>query len=244
MHLRKIRIDRKKFPVKDKYPFNIRILNNTKQIVFDKNITFFAGENGTGKSTLLKSLARTCGVHIWEDKNRVKFDLNPYEEMLDGAISLEWADGQVQGSFFGAQIFETFAGLLDEWAHDDPGQFRYFGGKSLRSMSHGQSLMAYFRSRYCRKGIYFMDEPETALSPKTQLELMEILEENGSKGHAQFIIATHSPILLSLPDAGIYGFDGNSIKSIAYKDTGHYNVYSKFFEDMKAKNKRKKRRKK
>jgi predicted ATPase len=102
--------------------------------------------------------------------------------------------------------------------------------------------MAYFRSRYCRKGIYFLDEPETALSPKTQLELLDILKENDLKGHAQFIIATHSPILLSMPGARIYGFDGARIKSIAYKETGHYNVYNKFFESLKTKNKKKKRR--
>jgi predicted ATPase len=109
----------------------------------------------------------------------------------------------------------------------------YFGGKSLITQSHGQSLMSYFTSRYQRKGIYFLDEPETALSPKSQLGLLQILKQMGDAGHAQFIIATHSPILLACPGAEIFSFDSIPILTITYEETDHYLVYRDFFLNKK-----------
>jgi predicted ATPase len=94
--------------------------------------------------------------------------------------------------------------------------------------SHGQSMMSYFRSCYSRRSIYFLDEPETALSPKSQLELLDILRENGKAGHAQFIIATHSPILLACEDAKIYSFDTSPVSVIKYQETEHYKIYKSF----------------
>jgi predicted ATPase len=129
----------------------------------------------------------------------------------------------VPGSFFGSEIFNDFRRTLDGWASSDPGQLKYFGGKSLITQSHGRSIMSYFRFCYSRRGIYFLDEPETALSPQSQLDLIDILRENGRAGHAQFIIATHSPILLAYEDAKIYSFDycgykGSTLDSIANMD--------------------------
>jgi len=99
----------------------------------------------------------------------------------------------------------------------------------LVTQSHGQSMMSYFRSRYRIRGIYFLDEPETALSPRSQLELLEIIGENGRAGHAQFIIATHSPILLACKGARIYSFDHVPVSVIEYEETEHYRVYKNFF---------------
>ena len=92
-------------------------------------------------------------------------------------------------------------------------------------------MLSYFRSRYKIKGIYFLDEPETALSPGSQLELLEILSENSQAGHAQFIIATHSPILLACENAEIYSFDHSPIRVIEYRETGHYRIYKRFLLD-------------
>jgi predicted ATPase len=89
-------------------------------------------------------------------------------------------------------------------------------------------MMSYFRSRYRIKGIYFLDEPETALSPRSQLELLEIFNETGKAGNVQFIIATHSPILLAYEEANIYSFDYSSIRVIGYKETEHYQIYKNF----------------
>ncbi len=189
------------------------------------------GENGSGKSTLLEALAHLCGIYIWRDTERRRYQYNPYEDTLHQYLSIEWVNGSVPGAFFGSDIFKHFAQLLDEWAANDPGQLEYFGGKSLMAQSHGQSLMSFFKSRYQRRGLYLLDEPETALSPKTQLELLKFLSATGKTGNAQFIIVTHSPLLLASPGAVIYNFDGDQIKQIAYEDTMHYQVYKSFLED-------------
>ena len=114
-----------------------------------------------------------------------------------------------------------------------PGLIEYLGGKSLMSQSHGQSLMAFFTSRFKIKGIYFLDEPETALSPKSQVELLNLLVDMGRSGHAQFIIASHSPILLACPGAEILSFDESPVKKIDYEDTVHFRIYKEFMADPK-----------
>ncbi|MCK5342927.1 MAG: AAA family ATPase, partial [Candidatus Heimdallarchaeota archaeon] len=183
------------FPVLDFYPFNMKIFQDTDTISFDKAITFFIGENGTGKSTLLKALAYRCGIHIWQSEFNLRCKKNPYEEDMYKTISIEWKNGPVPGSFFGSQIFSHFAKNLEEWAFNDAQMLNYFGGKSLITQSHGQSLMSYFQSRYSIKGLYFLDEPETALSPASLIELLNLLIKISQQGHAQFIIATHSPLV-------------------------------------------------
>ena len=137
----------------------------------------------------------------------------------------------MHGSFFASQIFQNFAQILDEWAAADPGSLDYFGGESLLTKSHGQSLMSFFKARYKIKGIYFMDEPETALSPKTQLDLLGLLKDMSKAGHAQFIIATHSPILLACPGAKIHSFDHVPVKSIDYEETEQFQIYKNFMVD-------------
>jgi len=99
------------------------------------------------------------------------------------------------------------------------------------SQSHGQSLMSFFKARFKIKGIYFMDEPETALSPKTQLDLLKVLKDMSHAGHAQFVIATHSPILLACPGAKIYSFDNMPVKQIDYEETEQFQVYKDFMQD-------------
>lgn len=228
-HLQKIRIRPEKFPTRSHYPFNLKILEATPSLTFQSSVTFFVGENGSGKSTLLRAICQCCGIHIWEETERRRFQHNPYENELHLAIEIEWKNGSVPGSYFGSQIFQNFAQFLDEWAIADPKMFEYFGGESLMTQSHGQSLMSYFKSRYQRKGIYFLDEPETALSPKSQLELLQLVKRMAEAGHAQFIIATHSPILLSCSGAEIFSFDSIPIQVIEYEATDHFQVYREFF---------------
>jgi predicted ATPase len=194
-------------------------------------VTLFVGENGSGKSTLLEALARKCGIHIWCESGGARCQVNLYEKTLHHCLSLEWVDGTVPGAFFGSDLFRDFAQVVEAWAASDPGQLQYFGGASLVSQSHGQSMMSYFRSRYQIKGLYLLDEPETALSPRSQLELLEIIRENSQAGHAQFIIATHSPLILSCEDARIYSFDHQPVRAVAYEDTELYQAYKRFFDD-------------
>ena len=231
MHLKNVTLHPGKYPTKDSYPFHLAVLQNTPQLILEKPVTLFAGENGTGKSTLLKAIAVACGIHIWQNTQRSRPGYNPYEDQLYRHISVEWENGRVPGSFFGSQIFQYFAELLDEWAAADRGQLNYFGGESLTTKSHGQSLMAFFRSRYRIKGLYLLDEPETALSPRSQIDLLALIGNMAACGHAQFIIATHSPILLACPAATIYSFDQNCILPVNYEDTDHYLLYKSFLED-------------
>lgn len=231
LHLREVRLLSEKYPTRDHYPFNIDVLQKTRGIEFFSPVTFFIGENGSGKSTLLEALARRCRIHIWGGVDCTRSEPNPYEEMLFLYLEVKWTDGIVPGSFFSSQIFRNFAELVEMWEADNPGQIEYFGGKSLLTQSHGQSLMSFFRARYRIKGLYLMDEPETALSPKSQLELLKLLQEMSALGHAQFIIATHSPILLACPGAVIYSFDHSPARTLRYEDTEHYRVYKSFMEN-------------
>ena len=231
LHLREVRLLSEKYPTRDHYPFNIDVLQKTRGIEFSSPVTFFIGENGSGKSTLLEALARRCRIHIWGGVDCTRSEPNPYEEMLFLYLAVKWTDGIVPGSFFSSQIFRNFAELVEMWEADNPGQIEYFGGKSLLTQSHGQSLMSFFRARYRIKGLYLMDEPETALSPKSQLELLKLLQEMSALGHAQFIVATHSPILLACPGAIIYSFDHSPVRTLRYEDTEHYQVYKSFMEN-------------
>jgi predicted ATPase len=231
MHLRRINFSPERYPTTDAYPFNQRIFRETPSVTFDSPVTFFVGENGSGKTTLLKAICRRCGIHIWQPIARLRVQRNPYEELLCNYLSPEWINGPVPGSYFASDVFKEFADNLDEWAAADSGVLDYFGGASLVTQSHGQSLMAMFRARYCRRGLYLLDEPETALSPATQVELVRLFRDMATAGHAQFIVATHSPIIMSCPGAVIYGFDTVPIKSIEYESTEHYQVYKSFLAD-------------
>ena len=144
---------------------------------------------------------------------------------------MQWRSAPVPGAYFDSQLFRNFAQIVDEWAAGDPGVLDYFGGRSLVQQSHGQSLMAYFQSRFRLRGLYLLDEPETALSPRSQLTLLNLLRKSVRGQRAQFIIATHSPILLACPDARIFSFDHAPLRPVAYEDTDAYRVYKAFMDD-------------
>jgi predicted ATPase len=228
MHLKNVRILQAKFPVNDWYPFNLPVFHETESVPFATPVTFFIGENGSGKSTFLKAIAKACGIHIWENTERVVFQHNRYENDFHRVLVPEWAAGSVPGSFFSSQLFQHFAEILDGWAHADPGMLDYFGGKSLLKQSHGQSLISFFKARTKIRGLYLLDEPETALSPKNQIRLLQILVREAGRGHAQFIIASHSPILLSCPGSSLMSFDHSPVRALEYEDTEHYRVYRDF----------------
>lgn len=231
MHINKVTFRSAEYPTAEAYPFSLEVLRKTPEITFGEPVTFFVGENGAGKTTVLKSICLSCGIHIWQDEERKRYDYNPYEGELYKYIKIEWRNGSVPGSYYSSQIFQDFTKFLDDWAIATPDILDYFGGSSLMTKSHGQSLMAYFRSRYTREGIYFLDEPEAALSPKNQLLLLELLGECTRRGDAQFIIATQSPILLACPGARIYSFDHVPLKAVGYEDTEHFRIYHDFLNN-------------
>jgi predicted ATPase len=228
MYLKNIVIHPEKYPDIENYPFSLRIFQNTRELEFDRPVTFFIGENGTGKSTLLKAICQKCNIYIWEEES-IHYSSNPYENDFYKYLNVNWVDSSVPGSFFGSHIFNDFARFLDNWARATPAILDYFGGSSLLTQSHGESFLSFFKSIYKVRGLHFLDEPETALSPASQLKLLKVFKE--SSPHAQFIIATHSPILLSYPNAAIYSFDEESVQPIKYEDTQYFKIYSDFFKN-------------
>ncbi len=231
MFLQEIVIHASEFPDRSVYPFNLPVLQQGGRIPLATPVTFFIGENGSGKSTLLTAVTRRCGIHIWQPQDGRRVDPSPYEKAFHRYIEVRWAAGPVPGSFFASQMFQHFSRILDEWAAADPGLLEYFGGRSLMSQSHGQSILAFFRSRFQVKGIYFLDEPETALSPRSQIQLLRLLDELARSGNAQFLVASHSPILLACPGARIYSFDSLPLSSVDYEETPYFRIYRDFLLD-------------
>ena len=224
MHVQRLTLCPERFPAEKKYPFNLDVLKKTKSLVFSSPVTFFLGENGSGKSTFLRAMARCCGLHIWGG-----FDQKwRSEEPLCEAMDVEWAGERTPGSFFSSQVFYNFARILDEWTESDTHMLDYFGGRSLVTLSHGQSLLAYFEARYRIPGLYLLDEPETALSPRSQLALLKILTRMSRAGHAQFIIVSHSPILLACAGAQLLSFNGPEVTVVEYEQTDYFRFYRDF----------------
>ncbi|MDD5066144.1 MAG: AAA family ATPase, partial [bacterium] len=214
MHLKKVVLLHKNYPTREHYPFNLDIFNKTGSVPFSSPVTFFIGENGTGKSTLLKAIALKCGIHIWQPEERGRYEMNPFEDQLYHYVNVEWKDKPVPGDYTSSELFKYFSQSLDDWAAVDPEMLQYFGGRSLLTQSHGQALMSYFRSSFQRDGLFLLDEPETALSPKKQIELLRLLDRTSRAGRGQFIIASHSPILLACPGARVYCFDHTPLKEV------------------------------
>lgn len=232
VHLLDMTIVHTRFPAHDVYPFSLRVVQETAAVPLDVPVTFFYGENGSGKSTFLRALAHRCGIHIWEASDTTHAGYNPLAEKLYECLDLHWKIGPVPGSFFAAEIFRHFAELFDAWAVNDPGLLDYLGGSPLTQKSHGQCNMTFFTNRFRLPGLYLLDEPESALSPRRQLELLQILSDAAHRGDAQFIVATHSPILMSLAGSRILSFDTIPVTEIAYKDTDCFRLYQHFFAGM------------
>jgi len=235
-HITGVKLYHDHYPTAQYYPFNLSVLRETSRLTFRKPMVFFVGENGSGKSTLLEAITRKCGVHIWHRSKRHVAHHNPYETRLVDFIDIDWADDEdrAPGSLFRAETFREFADFLDDVALCDPGRLKYQGGELLNTLSHGEAMLSYFSGRYDVRGVYFLDEPEAALSPASQVKFLQVLQEVVAKGQAQFIIATHSPILLAYPDAQIFSFDDVEIKEVAYEETNHYQIYRDFLSHRDA----------
>jgi predicted ATPase len=204
------------------YPFNLRAFSSGIDLTLRSNVTFFVGENGSGKSTLLEALAEICGFNPEggnRDHHRATF---ADRSALAQALRLTWRPKVTQGFFMRAESFFNFATYIEQVS-----DLRAYGGKSLHQQSHGESFLALFAHRF-EQGIYLLDDPVAALSPQRQLSFLRILHDLASPGHAQFLIATHSPIILSYPGAVLYDLDGDAIRETSYRDTRHFLVTRDF----------------
>ncbi|RFU67667.1 ATP-binding cassette domain-containing protein [Peribacillus saganii] len=226
MSLKKITIQRERIPNTDEYPFSIPSIRSFQEMEIINNVTFFVGENGSGKSTLLEAIAEKCGFNTAGGGRNNYYNLHASESELGYYITLSWLPKITNGFFLRAESFYHFATHLEE-IDDDTG-FTNYGGRSLHHQSHGESFLALFLNRFKGRGIYLLDEPEAALSPQRQLAFLRILHDLASKDESQFIIATHSPILLGYPNATIYNFDEGEISEVQYEMTNHYQIMKGF----------------
>jgi predicted ATPase len=218
---------------KDVYPFNIPSLSKIKGLDLNNNVTFFIGENGTGKSTILESIAFKCG---FGNKGGGKYNISnepDASQRLEEIITLSWMPKVSNGFFLRAETFFDFANYIDELATEGEEEkvYKYYGGKSLHQQSHGEAFISLFTNRFSGKGLYILDEPEAALSPQRQFAFLRIIRDLEQTGEAQFIIATHSPILMAYPGAKIYSFDVNQVRTLSYEETEHYQLTKVFLND-------------
>lgn len=215
------------------FPFSLPIIKNLQEIHFSTQVTFFVGENGTGKSTILESIAHHAGFGAEGGSKNISFKTSADKvysgvQHLADQLTLSWRQKPKDGYFFRAESFYNVANYLDKLGSD---AYKPYGGKSLHHQSHGESFFSFFKNRIGSGGFFILDEPEAALSPQRQLSLLVIMKQLCKDLNTQFIIATHSPILLAYPEATIYSCDDNKLKKITYTQTDHYQITKQFLNN-------------
>lgn len=208
------------------YPFNVPAISNTTRLDFAQPLTLFCGENGTGKSTLLEAISIAWGLNPEGGSKNYRFSVQDTHSELYRYITLQRAIYKPKDSFFVRS--DTMFNLISEMDElGDDG--RYYGGRSLHRRSHGEGILTLVSQRFRGSGFYVLDEPETGLSQSGQMALLgEILRL--ANGGAQFIIATHSPILLAAPQACIYQFD-EGVSQVGVEETLEWIMLERFFRD-------------
>lgn len=228
LFLRKITLLRDKIPSFEQYPFSIPAIRTLEELNLESKVTFFVGENGSGKSTLLEAIADRCDFNTAGGGRNNSYHVYASEAQLGPYIRLSWLPKITNGFFLRAETFYQFAAHIDEV---DQSGFRQYGGRSLLEQSHGESFLSVFLHRFRGRSLFLLDEPEAALSPTRQLTFLRIIHELVSDGNAQFIIATHSPILLGYPNCDIFSFDHHPIQKVDYEMTEHYQITKYFLQN-------------
>jgi predicted ATPase len=213
------------------YPFCLPAVRRLAQIQLHPNVTFFVGENGSGKSTLLEAIAVSLGFNAEGGSRNFRFSTrNSHSELHKFLRIAKGIRRPRDGFFLRAESFFNVATEIDNLdAEQSPGPriIDSYGGRSLHEQSHGESFLALMTERFGGQGIYILDEPEAAMSPQRQLAVLSRLHDL-VLDESQFIIATHSPILMAYPDALIYQCSQDGVALVAYKDTEHYQVTRDF----------------
>ena len=217
----------------DTYLREIPALQFEEFLTFDRNVTFFAGENGSGKSTLLEGIAVAYGFNPEGGTKNYCFSTYNSHSELCNAIRLVKGSKRPKGNYFlRAESFYNVASKAEEYRDGDAMEIYYarYGGKSLHQQSHGESILKLIQGPFVENGLYILDEPEAALSPQRQLTLLIEIDKLSKQG-AQFLIATHSPILLGLPNARILTFDEGPLHPCSYEETESYQVIEMFINN-------------
>ncbi len=216
------------------YPFSVPSIATLTTLAFPSRVTFFTGENGTGKSTLLEAIALAYGLSL-EGGNR-NFNFHPDDPTDDTfplarALRLGFSPARTgEGFFFRAETLWNFATEIDE-----RGLTRGYGGQSLHTRSHGETFFTVLDHKFRRSGLFLLDEPEAALSPQRQLAFLVLIHDTlRDYRDAQFIVSIHSPILLGYPTAHIFSFDDGAIHPIPYEETSPLRITRRFTADRAA----------
>lgn len=224
--VRTISLKREKIDSFEQYPFCLPAVRSLSTLELHPKVTFFIGENGSGKSTLLEAIAVSLGFNPEGGSKNFAFGTRPSHSELHGYLRIAKGIRRPRtGYFLRAESFFNVATEIERLDVTDS-----YGGKSLHEQSHGESFMALIENRFGAEGLYILDEPEAALSPQRQLRLLARMHALVRKG-SQFIIATHSPILMAYPDACIYQCAPEGLSEIAYQETEHYKVTKAFLAD-------------
>lgn len=236
-YLKSITLDRPEGEAAQSFPFSIPAIANFERIDFHPDVTFLVGENGSGKSTLLEAIANSMqlsgegGTGNFEVED--EFGSTNLCEFIQARKSFQKPKDRF---FLRAESFFNIASYLEKlWRDPDAGTsktavFRRYGGKSLHEQSHGESFLALLTHGLGGKGFYLFDEPEAALSPSRQLSALVRIHDL-VKDQSQFIIATHSPILMAYPNAKIFYFDQSGCRQISFEETEHYKITRDFLNN-------------
>lgn len=231
MFLREVSIKDK--TINNSYVYDIPMIQAFNSLSFNKPVTFLCGENGTGKSTLLEAIAIAYGFNPEGGSRNLMFSTcDTHSPLADNLRMVKGFEQAKDGFFLRAESFYNVATSIDENERERSGLLRSYGGKSLHAQSHGESFFALMCNRFYGHGLYILDEPEAALSPNRQLSMLTLMHDLIKEG-SQFIIATHSPILMAYPEADIYVCSDEGLTLTAYQDTDNYQVTNSFLQDPK-----------
>lgn len=211
----------------------IKYLSQVGELSFSSDVTFFVGENGTGKSTLLEAIAVAYGFNAEGGSKNFRFSTNATHSELCDHISIAKSGYAKDGFFLRAESLYNVATNIDDMdkeASFDPFVIESYGGVSLHHQSHGESFLSIVQNRFFGNGLYILDEPEAAISPMRMLTLMAEINSLVKK-NSQFIIATHSPLLITYPGADILSFTEAGISNVHYKDTEHFALTKRFLDN-------------
>lgn len=233
-YLVEIALLRDRVPSFEDYPFNLPVVRHLDTLEFHPKVTFLVGENATGKSTLLEAIAVAFGINPEGGGRNFTFETFASHSALHECIRVVKGIRSPKDSFFlRSESFYNLASevhRLDAEASFSAPVTDSYGGKALHEQSHGESFFAVFMHRFGGAGLYLLDEPEAALSPMRQMALLSIIYDLTQRG-AQFVIATHSPIIMAYPDAWIYGLSEDGIERVDYSDTEHYKITRQFLNN-------------
>ena len=231
-YLRAVRLVRDSVPNFKVYPFSIPSIQSLDELELDGKVTFLIGENGSGKSTLLEAIAVLAGFNAEGGSKNFRFGTRRSESCLHQFMRPVRGHRRPRDGFFlRAESYFNVATEIERLDDEPSGGARIidqYGGVSLHEQSHGESFLALAMHRLRGHGLYILDEPEAALSPKRQLSLLSVIHELVEERASQFVIATHSPILMAYPNARIYRLGPNGIERVAYEDTEHFRITRDF----------------